>query len=171
MISEEWRQLNEEMHRLGKFDGPDSKWYVPQIRDMVDSLGAKSLLDYGCGSAVFTPEFPDLETHNYDPCVPKFNVEPPQCDVLVCFDVLEHVELEHLDKVLRHIHGLFRMGAYLAIATRKDSSKVMPDGTNPHQIIWSEEDWREALETYFIVRRVEPMMRGSCCFFIQKESK
>lgn len=171
MISEEYRKLNEQMHEEGMFDGIDSTWYEPQIREIVRKENIKSLVDYGCGVGVFTPMFPELETHNFDPCVPKFNVEPPQCDMLVSFDVLEHVELPYLQTVLRHIKSLFSKVGYLAIATRLDRTKTLPDGTNPHKIVWPDHYWEKCLQMHFDTQQVPSMMEGSACFIIRHKEK
>jgi hypothetical protein len=60
--------------------------------------------------------------------------------MVVCTDVLEHIEPEHLDAVLRHVCSLAKKAVFLQIATRP-AKKCLPDGRNAHLTVQSAEWW------------------------------
>jgi 2-polyprenyl-3-methyl-5-hydroxy-6-metoxy-1,4-benzoquinol methylase len=120
-----------------------------QIIGWAYELKARSILDYGCGAGALKPELRRLgwrgQVHEYDPAVPGKEARPPACDVVACTDVLEHVEADKLNAVLRDIEILSSRGAYLAIATRAANTHL-PDGRNAHLIVeppawWSTKLW------------------------------
>lgn len=118
---------------------------IHEITEWQKKLKAKTLLDYGCGKGVLGQFVKDV--HSYDPAIPKFAALPPPADLLVCVDVLEHVEPECLDQVLDHMQSLSKLGAYIIIGTRPDSGKLLPDGRNPHLIIEVAEWWLPRLRS------------------------
>jgi hypothetical protein len=61
--------------------------------------------------------------------------------LVVCNDVLEHVEPERLAAVLQHLRDLTWRGGYFTVATR-ESNKWLSDGRNAHLIIESVAWWR-----------------------------
>jgi hypothetical protein len=58
---------------------------------------------------------------------------PKPAQLLACTDVLEHIEPDRLDAVLRHQFNVAELGAFFTIATRP-ANKVLPDGRNAHLI-------------------------------------
>jgi hypothetical protein len=69
---------------------------------------------------------------------------PKPSDILVCTDVLEHIEPTLLDNVLDHIERLTREVALLVISCRP-ANAVLPDGRNAHLIIETPDWWLEKL--------------------------
>ena len=65
-------------------------------------------------------------------------------DLVTCTDVLEHVEPEYIDRVVRHILSLASKAIYLNINI-KEANKTLPDGRNTHLIIKPPEWWEEYL--------------------------
>jgi hypothetical protein len=119
--------------------------HVRDVSRFANQLKARTVLDYGCGQAKLSRHLRFLGCHNYDPAIPRFAAEPPVCDLVVCTDVLEHVEPECLDSVLAHLREKARLGAFLVIALRYDSTKLLADGTNPHKIVQPGFWWRDKL--------------------------
>lgn len=107
-------------------------------------IGAESAVDYGCGKGRLQ-ECLRIPCVNYDPAVPEFSQVPEPADLVVCTDVLEHIEPECLEAVLQHLRHLGRKGVYAVIATRPDSSKLLADGSNPHKIIKPAQWWQKQL--------------------------
>lgn len=141
LISEAYKKLNEELHnRPGVQYGARGHRHLRRILEFAKSLNAQSVVDYGCGKGKLS-KYIGLPCHNYDPAVKEFSELPPPADLVVCTDVLEHIEPECLDDVLSHMHSLANKGIYAVIATRPDRSKTLADGSNPHRIIKNAEWW------------------------------
>jgi hypothetical protein len=85
----------------------------------------------------------------YDPAIESFSQLPSPADLVICWDVLEHVEPNCLDSVLAHIKSLAIKSVYLVIATRADSSKLLPDGRNPHLIVKPAQWWIDTALNYW----------------------
>ena len=77
---------------------------------------------------------------DYDPAIPGKDAPPGPADLVVCTDVLEHVEPEHLDAVLDDLQRLAKKSLFLLIATRP-ASKALPDGRNAHLTIEPPKWW------------------------------
>lgn len=147
-ISPEYRELNEQLHRHRNDYGVKGDKHLRRVRRVRNQYRADTVLDYGCGSAALArhAEFP---VACYDPCIPDYSELPYPSDMIVCTDVLEHVEPEKLDAVLRHIRNLMRVCGYFVIATRPDRSKSLPDGSNPHRVIKPGHWWKHQMGFYF----------------------
>jgi 2-polyprenyl-3-methyl-5-hydroxy-6-metoxy-1,4-benzoquinol methylase len=105
------------------------------VSQMVETARAKTLLDYGCGSMRNLVKVLDCDVayEGYDPAVPEFASDPEPADVVVCIDVLEHIEPECLDAVLDHLRSKTIRHAFLTIHTGP-AVKVLSDGRNAHLI-------------------------------------
>lgn len=137
LISDEWRDLNASLHRGNDaFGGRGHKW-SRRVADIADRFDCSSVLDYGCGKATLNV---DLDVRRYDPAVRQFSALPKPADLVVCTDVLEHIEPDHLGDVLDHLHSLTAKAAFLVVGTRP-SDKTMPDGRNAHLIIEPMDWW------------------------------
>lgn len=153
LISDEYRQLNYELHnspvKYGSFNDRRADFHVNKVKGLVKKYSCTSILDYGCGKGDLSKIIPCT---NYDPCIPKFSIIPEPHDLIVCTDVLEHIEPEKLNNVLSHIHSLMIQCGYFIIATRPDRSKKLPDGSNPHRIIENHKWWVDQLNKYFTIK-------------------
>lgn len=138
LISDEWRELNALLHReTDAFGGRGHKWNR-RVATLAKKFDCSSVLDYGCGKATLSIE--SAEVRRYDPAIPEFNELPEPADLVVCTDVLEHIEPNRLGDVLDHLQSLTMKAAFLVIGTRP-SDKTMPDGRNAHLIIEPMDWW------------------------------
>jgi 2-polyprenyl-3-methyl-5-hydroxy-6-metoxy-1,4-benzoquinol methylase len=110
---------------------------------LCDEYGTKDVLDYGCGKRTLETAL-GFEIANYDPCIPGLDSPPKAHDIVVCTDVLEHIEPECLDAVLSDIRRCTKRVAFLLIATRP-AKKFLADGRNAHLIQKDEKWWSERL--------------------------
>jgi SAM-dependent methyltransferase len=156
LITEEYRALNAELHKSGKFGGSGYK-HAAEIRKIIQAKGICSVLDYGCGQGTLAKELTGVDVRQYDPAIPKFSALPETADLVVCTDVLEHVEPDCLKWVLKHIEELAEKAIYLSIALRPDGKKILPDGRNPHLIVKPWEWWIETLGVYMDVDEFDPL--------------
>lgn len=138
LISKQYQQQNRILHAAGRF-GADGHKHVDNVMSYARKVQAASILDYGAGkgalkTACLAASGRLIEKfYEYDPGVPGKDVMPKPVDLVACTDVLEHIEPEKIDNVLRHIHALTRKAAYFVIATRP-ANKILPDGRNAHLI-------------------------------------
>jgi hypothetical protein len=149
LISPEYLEQNRILHRgKGGFGGSGWK-HADAIIAFYNELDCKSALDYGCGERTLLREFSKrkvkIPLQMYDPGIPKYATMPSPQDLVICTDVLEHVEPEKLDAVLDHISSLSRKGCYLAIATRA-ANRLLPNGRNAHAIIEDTPWWKHRLK-------------------------
>jgi hypothetical protein len=79
----------------------------------------------------------------YDPGIRGKDILPKPCDLVVCTDVMEHVEPKALMRVIDHIFRLTGYIAYIVVATRP-ANAVLPGGRNAHLIIENAEWWTRA---------------------------
>jgi hypothetical protein len=150
-ITPEYAALNEELHKSFARYGSNSERHLPRILELLREVGGQSVIDYGCGKGSLVKALTEkaIPVQGYDPAMGEYKARPEPADVLVCTDVLEHIEPECLDAVLADIKALARKAAFLLIALRYDSTKLLPDGTNPHKIVQELHWWVAKLRKAF----------------------
>jgi hypothetical protein len=114
---------------------------------LIESYGASSVLDYGCGqgtlrASVMAESRKGLRFDEYDPGIQVKATLPSFADLVVCTDVLEHIEPERLDAVLAHLKLLARKAVFVVVALIP-SAKILADGRNAHLIIRPANWWKK----------------------------
>lgn len=113
--------------------------------------GAVSLLDYGCGKRTLEDNLPpitNLDIRVYDPCIEGLDKPPEPADIVVCTDVLEHVEPECLENVLDDLARVTKEILFLSVCT-VPARNVHSDGQNRHKIVENHDWWRPKLRKRF----------------------
>ena len=131
LISESYRAQNTTLHENPAY-GVSGYKRADEVAEMARILGTRDILDYGCGKRTLEQAL-GFPIKNYDPCVAGLDTVPVEADLVVCHDVLEHVEPDYLDNVLDDLQRVTRRVAFLVIAT-KPAKKTLPDGRNAHLI-------------------------------------
>ncbi len=150
VISPAYCALQKELHARPKgYGGKGDKW-APAVAALITRFGATSILDFGSGEGSLARALRLLpigfvRIDEYDPAVPGYDRWPGFADLVICTDVLEHIEPEKLDTVLQLLQTLARKAIFLVIATRP-SNKTMADGRNAHLIVESAAWWTAKLE-------------------------
>lgn len=147
LITDEYRRLNQEMHETKPDYGVHGREHFEAIADLADRMNTKDILDYGCGKGTLAMHFP-FTIKQYDPAIPRYSDLPEPADIVVCTDVLEHIEPELIGNVLNHIKGLAKKVFYGTISTEL-AKKTLSDGRNAHLIIETPEWWFSALSERF----------------------
>lgn len=126
------------------YGGKGDKW-APVVATIAHAFDSMSVLDYGCGEGTLVQSLheiaPELTCREYDPAIPGKHESPTFADLVVCTDVLEHIEPEKLSNVLQHLRQLARDAVFVVIATRP-SSKTLSDGRNAHLILETDDWWK-----------------------------
>jgi len=111
------------------------------------------VFDYGCGKGTLNENL-DINIKEYDPAITGKEAPPQPADVVMCTDVLEHIEPECLNAVFKDLARVVKRHGFFTIATR-EARKVLPDGRNAHLIIQPPEWWLEQLAEHFTIVHTE----------------
>jgi len=155
VITPAYRATQAALHLLPNgYGGKGDKW-AKAVRDLVRRYDATSVLDYGCGQGALCRalrtelakegRIETLRIAEYDPAIDGKEGLPYFADLVVCTDVLEHVEPALLANVLGHLRALAKKAVFVVIATRP-SNKTLPDGRNAHLILEDAAWWTARLE-------------------------
>lgn len=138
------------------YGGRGKKW-ATHVAAIGHCYGYPSVLDYGCGqgSLAFTlrmaSHFTDIR--EYDPAIEGKNTLPEAADLVVCTDVLEHVEPERIWTVLQHLSRLARKACFVVISL-VETAKTLSDGRQAHILLRPVDWWKAQADAHgFIVAR------------------
>jgi hypothetical protein len=157
LITPYMRKLVAEHHRNNpSFGGYYAIEHVGSICLLAGQLikkfgGEMTVLDYGCGKGKLKelmPPITGLTVINYDPCMDEFSQRPEPADIVVCTDVLEHIEMECLENVLDDLKRLCKKACYVTIAMG-EANNYYSDGQNAHLIVKPPEWWIPKLQKRF----------------------
>jgi hypothetical protein len=119
---------------------------------LAESLQTTSILDYGCGKGYLSRSLP-FPIWEYDPAIPGKEESPRPADLVVCLDVLEHVEPDRLHFVLDDLGRCVRKMGYFVISTGP-AKKTFGDGRNTHLIQRDKQWWEKTLGKFFTVGKI-----------------
>lgn len=154
LISPEYLEQLKQLHnRPEGMGGKGDRW-----ADMVHALArlwagdhpVRQILDYGCGQGKLAEALRQrgLSVHGYDPAMLQYAHRPAPADIVVCTDVLEHVEPDRLDAVLADLQYM-TLGLLVAVIALEPSNKTLPDGRNAHLSLLPAGQWLEKLNARF----------------------
>lgn len=146
LISESYKIQNTRLHQERDSYGAGGAENADRVREIVKKYNIKNILDYGCGKADLSQVIPNVT--NYDPAIKEYGNEPGPADLVICTDVLEHIEPEYLDNVLDHLCTLTKKMIFISVATRP-AKKILTDGRNAHLIQEQIEWWMPKLRKRF----------------------
>lgn len=146
-ITDSYRRLQIQLHKENPSYGTSGAKHADRILDLAQKLKTKDVLDFGCGRQTLQKSLP-FPIQNYDPCIDGLDSPPRAADIVVCSDVLEHIEPECIDEVLQHLGELTKQVIFLDVATRP-AQKVLADGRNAHILQLPVMKWLTMLEPYF----------------------
>jgi len=147
MISDEYRKMNAQLHASKPGYGTGGARWARMVQDLCESWNTRDVLDYGCGKGRLAEALP-FPIAQYDPAIPEHASDPKPCDLVVCTDVLEHIEPDQLSAVLDHLRDLTLKVGLFNVATRR-AHKTLPDGRNTHLIVEPIDWWLPMLRERF----------------------
>lgn len=145
LISPEYQEQLRQFHASRTW-GEGGYKFSRAVKRLAENLGTQDILDYGCGRGTLRTTLTGFNVREYDPGIEGKDDLPEPADIVVCTDVLEHIELACIDAVLDHLCGLTKKVCFVVISLRLAHS-TLPDGRNAHLIVAGERWWVEQLET------------------------
>lgn len=155
LISKEYRELNAQLHRENAFYGTRGAKHADTVKKLIETTKPVSILDYGCGKGTLAKSL-DLPIWEYDPCIPGKDTPPRPADLVLCTDVLEHIEPDNLNAVLEDLRRCVKQVGYFVIDTGP-ALKSYADGRNCHLIQKDAAWWGKQLAKFFTVAKCEPV--------------
>jgi SAM-dependent methyltransferase len=151
-ISEGYRELNRELHAREAQFGARAQAAAATYA-LSRQLSTEDVLDYGCGKGALAAALP-FPIREYDPAIPGKDALSEPADLVICCDVMEHVEPECLDAVMQDLQRVVRKVGFFNVACYP-ARKVLADGRNAHLIQQPPAWWKEKFGEYFLVVRAE----------------
>jgi hypothetical protein len=106
--------------------------YAGFISNIIKKYQPEGLLDFGAGKQALKQALGIRDGYfAYDPAIPEISATPAPQDMVVCTDVLEHVELEHVSSVLKDLERVTKKVGFFVIHTGP-AMHHLPDGRNAH---------------------------------------
>lgn len=147
-ISPEYLELNKQLHINNTSWGSSARLRTMGALSLIDAVDAKMILDYGCGKGLMKKQT-GVEMDEYDPAISDKQIIPKSSyDIVICTDVMEHVEPQYVDAVLKEINSLASRGAYFIIYLVPALHKL-PDGSNCHRTVQPAQWWVEKIKSIF----------------------
>lgn len=164
-FSQGYKELQEQLHTRGDY-GTSGFKHADQIMALAKQLGTRNIMDYGCGQQTLQKALPFPIT-NYDPFIKGLDAEPEAHDLVVCSDVLEHIERDCLIYVLNHLCSKTQRMLFVDVACRP-AKKTLADGRNAHLIQERGSWWIQQLIPYFEPVYFQTYEGGFVAAFIPK---
>jgi len=153
-ISKEYKKQLQEYHKTHQRWGGAVRGRQNELHMYMKMTNSSSILDYGAGNSDYkrtvgwTWEDPGYTIHEYEPGKPELAGDPPICDASICIDVMEHVETDKVDNVIKHIYDKTNNWTYQTIALTAASGSFS-ERQNLHLTIKPADWWLEKLTPYW----------------------
>lgn len=139
------------------YGGRGSKW-ASVVIELAQLFQSRSILDYGCGQGSLVAKLsrrgvivdgrPVRALHEYDPAILGKDTPPGGAfDLVVCTDVLEHIESDRIDAVLRHLEQVTRRALFVVVSL-VPTAKTLSDGRQAHILLRPVAWWQFVFESH-----------------------
>lgn len=150
VISKGYRDLNAQLHVDNLSYGVGGGKHAQDVINLSKVLNTRSILDYGCGKGYLAKALP-FPIWEYDPAIPEKSENPRPADLVICTDVLEHIEPDKILHVLMDLKRcVLRIGLF--VINTGPAMKKLADGRNTHLIQKDEQWWVKILSKFFTVK-------------------
>lgn len=143
--------LYQRMHSERFYGSSATELHLADAARVVAAVAPRTILDYGCGRS-------DLLAHfwrdgrrtlaKFDPAIAEFKSMPAgRFDLVLCCDVLEHIPLAGVDRVLAEVKAKGDR-VFFTISTKLARAKL-PDGRNAHVTLLTRSEWKRWVAEVF----------------------
>ena len=167
LITPEYRELNRKLHQDNEHYGTSGKNWRDAVRELSE-YGRRAILDYGCGKQTLKEALgPAYRVTGYDPCIEGLDTPPEPHDVVVCGDVMEHVEPDLVMEVLKDVRRLMKVRGLFVIGMMP-AKKTLADGRNAHLSLHSQAEWVVKLNEagFNVLEQSNPSEKGQNSWFV-----
>lgn len=141
----------QEMHSTRHYGSSATELHRNTAAEVVKAIKPKSILDYGCGRSDLAAHFwldGARTIERYDPAIPALKRMPDgQFDLIFCCDVMEHIPLASVERVLTEIASKGKR-VFFTISLKLARAKL-PDGRNSHVTILTKDEWVRCVSAVF----------------------
>lgn len=149
LITPEYREQNRQLHVASEDYGNANSEQHANVAKMILETGITDVLDYGCGRGQLAQHLP-FPIKEYDPAIPGKDNPAEPAEMVICRDVLEHIEPECIDDVLDDLARVTKRFGFFVIALGPSTDRL-PDGRNAHILQRSQAWWEDRLNQRFDV--------------------
>lgn len=162
LISPAYLDEQRTLHASPRGYGQRGHKWTAKVNEIGWLQGCRSVLDYGCGAGSLCEQL-RLKSRfttitEYDPAIPDKDTPPSPADLVVCTDVLEHIEEDKIDAVLSHLTSRARLVLFVVISL-VETAKVLSDGRQAHILLRPPAWWRVQFEARDFTVIEEPQVK------------
>lgn len=161
------------LYKRKKNYGKTSIKLYDMLKKIINDLNISSVLDYGCGKSKLLDlikKNSKIKIFKYDPAIKKYSkLTKNKTDLVICTDVLQHVPLYDLDRVLKEIKS---KGIYILFYIKCTNHKTkLPNGTYANCTVYDKKWWLEKLSNYYDdIKEIKISDLTSVCFIMKGEN-
>ena len=139
------------LYKIKKNYGKTSIKLYDMLEKIINDLNILSVLDYGCGKSKLLDlikKNKKIKVYKYDPAIKKYSkLTKNKVNLVICTDVLQHVPLYDLDRVLKEIKS---KGIYILFYIKCTNHKTkLPNKTYANCTVYDKKWWLEKLSNYY----------------------
>lgn len=139
------------LHEQKPHYGMTSIKFCSDIIDIIKDRNFTDVLDYGCGKSELLDNVKkkiNIEIYKYDPAIKEYSELPSNpVDFVICTDVLQHIPVYDLDRVLKEIKG-YSNNCFFHIRCTQYHTRL-PNGQFANCTVFQSDWWMKKLSQYF----------------------
>ena len=161
------------LYKIKKNYGKTSIKLYDMLEKIINDLNILSVLYYGCGKSKLLDlikKNKKIKIYRYDPAIKKYSkLTKNKTDLVICTDVLQHVPLYDLDRVLKEIKS---KGIYILFYIKCTNHKTkLPNKTYANCTVYDKKWWLEKLSNYYDdIKEIKISDLTSVCFIMKGEN-
>lgn len=161
------------LYKIKKNYGKTSIKLYDMLEKIINDLNILSVLDYGCGKSKLLDlikKNKKIKIYRYDPAIKKYSkLTKNKVNLVICTDVLQHVPLYDLDRVLKEIKS---KGVYVLFYIKCTNHKTkLPNKTYANCTVYDKKWWLEKLSNYYDdIKEIKISDLTSVCFIMKGEN-
>ena len=148
-------KASKEIHKGKQFTGKFLRPHASFIKEIIDRLQIKSILDFGCGKGQqyewvipsidkTIEQYWGVSVTKYDPAYPPFSKEPEgKFDLVICTQVLGAIPVNDLGHVIEQVYCRANKAVYIS-ERLGEARKVIGDNSK-RPYAWTAKHWMTAL--------------------------